>query len=226
MEAIYTVDPSDLIESVSKELQHVESIKAPPWAAFCKTGSHAERPPARPDWWYVRAASVMRKVLLKGPIGVAKLKHLYGGKKNRGHKPEQFREGSGNIARKVLQQLEKAGYLKQEAKGVHKGRVLTPAGKKVLTTAAEALLKIKPKEVKYTPIQEAPKLMKKVEVKKEVVSDKKVEVKGALVEKKAVAPVAKKVKVKTEAVSEKKVEAPTEKPAEVKEAPAKEEKKE
>tara|TARA_Y100000310_G_C20605678_1_gene775344 strand:- start:633 stop:1226 length:594 start_codon:yes stop_codon:yes gene_type:complete len=186
MEAIYTVDPSDLIEHVSKELESVEAISAPAWAAYCKTGAHAERPPARADWWNMRAASVLRKVFLKGPIGVAKLKHLYGGKKNRGHKPEEFREGSGNIARKILQQLEKAGYLKQEAKGVHKGRVLTPAGKKVLTTAAETLLKNKPKEVPRKVIAvEKPVVKKeapKAEVKK-VVAEKKVEAKPVEVKK-------------------------------------------
>ena len=207
MEAIYTVDPSDLIEHVSKELESVEAISAPAWAAFCKTGAHAERPPLRPDWWNMRAASVLRKVFLKGPIGVAKLKHLYGGKKNRGHKPEQFREGSGNIARKILQQLEKAGYLKQEAKGVHKGRVLTPAGKKVLQTAAETLLKNKPKEVPRKVVVAEKPVVKKVEVKKEA---PKAEVKKVVAEKPA-APVEKKVEapkveVKKEAVVEKKAE--------------------
>ncbi len=200
MEAIYTVDPSDLIESVSKELQNVESVEAPAWAAFCKTGAHAERPPAREDWWYMRSASILRKVYLKGPIGVAKLKHLYGGKKNRGHKPEEFREGSGNIARKILQQLEKAGYLKQEAKGVHKGRVLTPAGKKVLQKAAEDLSSLKVKEAAVKK-KEAPKVAveKKVEVKKEAPAKEKPVAKEAPAEK-----AEKKVEVKKEAPAEKK----------------------
>ena len=41
-----------------------------------------------------------------GPIGVSKLRTKYGGKKNRGHKPEHFYKGSGSVARKVLQQFE------------------------------------------------------------------------------------------------------------------------
>jgi small subunit ribosomal protein S19e len=50
------------------------------------------------------------------------LKRKYGGKKNRGHKPEKRFDGSGNIIRKILQQLEKAGLIEQKAIRVHKGR--------------------------------------------------------------------------------------------------------
>ena len=109
MEKIYRVDPTELIEAVAAELKKIEHIKAPVWATFCKTGTHKARPPVRDDWWFVRAASVLRRIGIKGPIGVAKLRTLYGGKKDRGYAPEKFYCASGNILRKILQQLDRIG---------------------------------------------------------------------------------------------------------------------
>jgi len=98
--SIYNCDPSELIEKTSEELKKIESVKAPEWAPFVKTGVHKERPPANLDWWFVRAASILRQIYIHGPIGVSKLRTKYGGKKNRGVKPEHFFKGSGNIIRK------------------------------------------------------------------------------------------------------------------------------
>ncbi len=145
---IYDVDPTELIEELAKELQKIEFIRPPEWAAYVKTGAHKERPPAREDWWYIRSASVLRKVRLKGPIGVSKLRIFYGGKKNRGYAPERFKRGSGNILRKALQQLEKSGLIKKEKKGVHKGRIITPKGIKLMDNVADKIAGRKPVEKK------------------------------------------------------------------------------
>src|SRR3989338_4448398 len=141
MASIYDVDPSELIEKAAEELKKVSEIKPPAWATFVKTGMHKERPPADADWWHIRAAAVLRSVYRLGPIGVSKLRAKYGGKKNRGYKTEHFYKGSGNIARKILQQLEKAGFVKQFQAGVHKGRVATPKGKSFLDKIATKLYK-------------------------------------------------------------------------------------
>lgn len=130
MATIYDENPNKLIEKASVELKKV--IKAPDWSIFVKTGVSKERPPEDPDWWYKRAASVLRSVYMKGPIGTNKLRTKYGSKKNRGNKPEKFFKGSGKILRTVLQQLESSGLVVQQQKGVHKGRVITPKGKSFL----------------------------------------------------------------------------------------------
>ena len=111
----------------------------PDWAKFSKTGTHKERPPMDPEWWYKRAAAILRTVYIKGPIGVSKLRIKYGGKKDRGHKPEEFRKGSGKIIRLILQQLEKEELIKFAEKGVHKGRVITAKGQSFL----DKLIKLK-----------------------------------------------------------------------------------
>jgi len=139
------VYPNDLIEKAAEELKKVEAIKPPVWASIAKTGVHKERAPAEKDWWYKRAAAVLRSVYLLGPIGVAKLRLKYGGKKRRGHQPPVFKKGSGSVIRKVLQQLDKAGFTKFLEKGTRKGRIITPKGKSFLDKIAVRLAKAKPK---------------------------------------------------------------------------------
>ncbi|MBI2144858.1 30S ribosomal protein S19e [Candidatus Woesearchaeota archaeon] len=129
-------DPGKLIDFLAEELKSVQQIKAPAWAPFVKTGMHKERPPARKDWWHIRVASVLRTVANLGPVGTSKLRTRYGGKHSRGFKSERFAPGSGSIIRKALQQLEKAGLVKQAAKGVHKGRVITEKASALLKASA------------------------------------------------------------------------------------------
>ena len=138
MMTIYNKQANELVNNAAEELKKIDSIKAPEWAKFCKTGAARERPPVERDWWYKRTASMLRRLYVsKGPIGVSKLRKKYGGRCNRGHRPDKYYTGSGNIIRKVLQQLEKAGFAKKAEVGVHKGRVITPQGKSFLDKLAK-----------------------------------------------------------------------------------------
>lgn len=139
MRSIYEVDQGELIGAVAKSLKEVAEIKPPEWAKFVKTGHFKERPPVSKDWWYIRTAAVLRRVTLLGPVGVSKLRTKFGGKKNRGHKPEHHYKASGSIIRKSLQQLEKAGLIVKAAKGVHKGRVASPKGIALMEKAASSI---------------------------------------------------------------------------------------
>ena len=123
-----------LIKRLSEELKKVEELKPPEWSAYVKTGVSRERPPIQPDWWYIRAASLLRRICLDGPIGVSRLRTHYGGRKSRGVAPEHFRKGGGKILRLLLQQLERAGLV---AKAERRGRKVTPKGLEVLARSAE-----------------------------------------------------------------------------------------
>ena len=61
MASIYDVNPNQLIDAVALQLKTVETIQPPSWTQFCKTGMHKERAPENPDWWYIRAAAILRK---------------------------------------------------------------------------------------------------------------------------------------------------------------------
>ena len=128
---VYDKKAEEIINKAAEALKKIEHIKAPEWAEFVKTGTFKERPPVEKDWWYKRAASVLRRIYLNGPIGVSRLRIKYGGKKNRGVKPEKFYKGSGNIIRKILQQLETAELIKQNEQG-RKGRIVTNKGRSFL----------------------------------------------------------------------------------------------
>lgn len=130
MTTINDVDINELIEKATLELQSI--IKKPEWSLFVKTGTSKTRPPERDDWWYARSAAVLRKIYVQGPIGVSKLRTKFGSKKHRGYKPEEFRRASGKIIRVILQELEKAEFIKKAEKGIHKGRIITPKGKSFL----------------------------------------------------------------------------------------------
>ncbi len=176
MVSIYQVDPNKLIEKVAEELKKLSAVEAPEWAMFVKTGAHKERAPVNPDWWYVRAAAVLRSVYNLGPIGVAKLRTKYGGAKNRGVRPDKFVKGSGNIIRKILQQLETEGLLVKNNDDVKKGRIIAPKGQSLLDKCATMIVsesqatEAPAKEAKKAPAKKAPakKATKKAEEKEAV----------------------------------------------------------
>ncbi len=138
MVSVKDVPSQALIERVAEEMEKISEIKPPEWAAYAKTGVHKERPPTQKNWWYIRSASVMRKLYAGNSSGVNKLRKAYGGRKNLGHQPEHKRPASGAVIRKVLQQLDAAGFVKTE-KG--KGRSITPKGQSFLDRIVKSLKK-------------------------------------------------------------------------------------
>jgi small subunit ribosomal protein S19e len=131
------VPASKLIEKLAKYLkENVDAVTPPAWASMAKTGTHVEKQPQDPDWWYVRSASLLRKVYIHGPIGIEKLRADYGGRKNYGVKPGHAAKAGGSTVRKALQQLETAGYIETFKP---RGRRLTREGRKLLQELAEEL---------------------------------------------------------------------------------------
>jgi small subunit ribosomal protein S19e len=131
--------PSDLlISKLVEHLRRVQQITPPQWAAFVKTGSHAERPPQERDWWYLRCASLLRKIYLHGPLGLNDLESDYGGRTSVGYATARHRNAGGSAIRKPLQQLEAAGLV---AKKGTSGRVLTSKGTSLLDRLSAEILK-------------------------------------------------------------------------------------
>lgn len=130
MTTAYDVPANILIERLSAYIkENIDEIDPPEWADFVKTGVHAERMPQNPDWWYVRSSSLLRKLYMKGPIGVSRLRKEYGGRKRIGMRKAHFKKAGGKIIRKSLQQLEAAGLAEKED---NKGRVISAKGRSLL----------------------------------------------------------------------------------------------
>jgi small subunit ribosomal protein S19e len=138
MTTLYDVPTKELIDQVAKKLQNDKSIILPEENRYVRTGVHKENPPTNKDWWYVRCAAILRKIYIKNNIGIEQLRAEYGGGKNRGSKPSKAKRGSGSVARRAVQQLEKAGYVTR-IKG--KGRVLTPKGRSFLDNTSHEIMK-------------------------------------------------------------------------------------
>lgn len=135
MTTLYDVPADDLLEAVAAEL--ADRIEEPAWASFVKSGQAAELPPVQDDFWYVRAASLLRKVAIDGPIGVEQLSTEYGdavGGSNRYRSAPSHRvDGSKKIIRVLLQELETED-LVETAEG--EGRRITAEGRSFLDDLA------------------------------------------------------------------------------------------
>lgn len=144
--------PADaLIRRLSEYLkENVRDVRPPSWAQLVKLGVHKESSPEDQDWWYVRAASILRKLAVsREAVGLSTFSVIYGGLKRRGSAPPHFRRGARNHIRKILQQLEKAGLVARTPRG----RVLTPRGMSLVSSVAyevfTELAKENPELAKY-----------------------------------------------------------------------------
>lgn len=127
-----------LIERLATKLSSYEAIKQPDWAKFAKTGTHREKSPTRVDWWQMRAAAVLRKVYLKGPIGVERLAAEYGGRCDNGSAPYHAVRGSRALARAMIKQLEASKLIKIER---GRGRSVSNSGQSLVDNTSHEVLK-------------------------------------------------------------------------------------
>ena len=139
MVTLYDVPADALIEALADRLE--DRIEAPDWIDYAKTGVSKELPPQQDDFWSTRAASLLRKVAVDGPVGVDRLSTAYGDH-NQGSTRYRVAAahadaGSKKIIRTALQQLEEED-LVSTAQG--EGRVATPAGRSLLDEVAADVL--------------------------------------------------------------------------------------
>jgi len=138
MPTVYDVPQEEIISKLADHLKHVSQVTPPFWTSYAKTGSHAMRQPIEKDWWYVRAASLLRKIYLHGPVGLSELESDYGGRKEVSYSVGHHRDAGGSAVRKAIQQLEAAGLV---AKQGRKGRILTGKGVSLVDRMSTEILK-------------------------------------------------------------------------------------
>ena len=136
MPTAYDVPAEDLIKAVAEELKKSKKVTPPEWASFVKTGSFKQHAPREKDWWFIRCASLLRKVYVHGPIGTSHLRKEYGGLRRGRNRPEKFTRASGAVIRKALQQLEADGLVASE----RNGRVIAAKGRSLLDKVASKIV--------------------------------------------------------------------------------------
>ena len=99
---------------IQKFAEHLKtSVKLEPlfFSFHLKTGHGKTLAPYDPDWYYIRAASIARKIYLKPKIGIGRLSHIYGIKRRKGFRLNKHSRGSRKIIRHIVSELVNADVL-------------------------------------------------------------------------------------------------------------------
>lgn len=139
MVTFYDVPADAVIEALADRL--ADRLEEPEWMAYAKTSPAKEFPPEQEDFWYLRGASLLRKVATEGPVGVSRLATEYG---DRGEgtarfetRPGRHVDGSRKIIRTLLQQLEDEDLVLLEEGA---GRRISPDGRALLDEVADEVM--------------------------------------------------------------------------------------
>merc|ERR1719428_2745991 len=111
------VDAELFIKAFAQHLKRQGRFEMPKWGDLVKTGLGKELAPYDPDWLYVRAASIVRKVYIRKGTGVGAFQKVYGTQYRRGVCTNKHQKASGKIIRYVLQQLEEMSLIEQDEEG-------------------------------------------------------------------------------------------------------------
>ena len=142
MTTVRDVPADALIALIAEDLRGRGGLSMPEWAGFVKTGVHREKVPENPDWWSIRAAALLRKIALKGPIGVNHLASEFGGRNDSNAKPSHSKRGSRKIIRTILRQLEQESLIEsiqRPGTAIGLGRVITSSGHSMLDNIAHTI---------------------------------------------------------------------------------------
>ena len=133
IKTVKDVAADKFIEAFAQHLKRQGKFEIPKWADLVTTGKTKELSPYNADWIYVRAASMVRKIYIRGGSGVGAFRKVYGSQQRRGTMTNSRLGGSGKILRYILQQLEEMGLVEQDENG---GRKITKEGQRELGTVA------------------------------------------------------------------------------------------
>jgi len=131
--SVYSLPAQEYNLKLAEALKSLPEFKKPEWVDYVKSSPSKQRPIEEEDFWYKRAASILRQIYINKTVGVGRLRVRYGSKKSRGVRPEEFQKAGGKIIRSILQQSGKAGLTEiYKERGKKCGRRITEKGKKFL----------------------------------------------------------------------------------------------
>jgi len=70
IKTVKDVEHSKFISAFAQHLKRQGRFEMPKWADLVKTGRTRELAPYDPDWLYIRTASVVRKIYIRGGSGI------------------------------------------------------------------------------------------------------------------------------------------------------------
>lgn len=100
---IKDVPAEAFIKAYAEQLKIEQKVSPMPLDQFVKTGLAKDISPNNPDWFYIRAAALARKLALKPNTGVGRLQHIFGTSKRQGQGKNHHSTASGKVIRYALQ---------------------------------------------------------------------------------------------------------------------------
>lgn len=67
--SVKDVDQHEAVKQIAHFLKKSGKVKVPEWADIVKLGSNRQLAPVDPDWYYIRTASIARRLYIRSPAG-------------------------------------------------------------------------------------------------------------------------------------------------------------
>lgn len=131
------VDQDKIVQGVALFLKKSGKLKIPDNMDIVKTSKSKELSPYNNDWFYIRCASILRRMYHRGPIGVGGVKKIYGARQRNGSSPSHFCTADGAVARRAVQALENIKLVEKHPDG---GRKLSAQGQRDLDRIASQIV--------------------------------------------------------------------------------------
>jgi len=132
------VPAADFVGALAAHFKKSSKMELPKWADLVKTGVHKELAPYDEDWYYVRAASIARRVYLNGGLGVGALQRVYGGSYSKGTRKSHFQPAASGVIRHIMIQLQEIDIVSKRKD--KKGRWVTRNGQREMDTIAGQIM--------------------------------------------------------------------------------------
>jgi len=126
--SIKDAETGKFVVALAAYLKKTGKVSVPDWVDVVKLSRGNELCPSDPDWYYIRCASLLRRLYNTNHIGVGNFAKVYGVKQRNGTRPAHHVHASTAVIRKALQSMEALGYVE---KNEH-GRSLHAQGRRLL----------------------------------------------------------------------------------------------
>ena len=135
-----------LVNQVAAFFKEKNIIKIPKYASLVKTSRANDCEPINPDYFYYKAAAIVRKLYATKSknVEVGSLRVMFSKKERRGSQPPKTFKAGGKIIREIVIQLKNADYVKnyeRKEDETNSGLYLTKTGRSELDKIASGLMK-------------------------------------------------------------------------------------
>ena len=78
---VLDVDYNVFINALANKLKADGKLAQPDWTQFVKTGVTRQYSPNEQNWYYLKAAAILRRVYIQGPLGIKDFRKIFASEK-------------------------------------------------------------------------------------------------------------------------------------------------